>query len=138
MNRSIELGKGYAGLCFGESIEQVVEKIGKPTDVEQIGEDVEMPTAVLHYENDGMSLFFETTEGEKLVCINIESPEAELFGEKIIGKSCSEIEKLMKANNITGETRDKEAWGEERISYEDYEIDFYFTDDKVESVTIGK
>jgi hypothetical protein len=41
-------------------------------------------------------------------------------------------------NNIFNETKEKEDWGEMRISFEDYSIDFYFIDDKLVSVTFGK
>ncbi len=58
MNANIELKKGFGDLLFGQSIGQVIELVGKPDQVEQIGEDVEMPTTVLHYEELQMSLFF--------------------------------------------------------------------------------
>ncbi len=138
MDTAIELKKGFGNLHFGETMEQIMEKLGKPDEIEQIGEEVEMPTSVLHYYDKEISLFFETAPQEILVCINVDTPQATLFGETIMGKSSSEIAELMKRNNILGETLDKETWGEERMSYEDYSIDFYFTDDKLESVTIGK
>ena len=33
---------------------------------------------------------------------------------------------------------DKEVWDEERISYDKYAIDFFFNEDKLESITIGR
>ncbi|MEE1000967.1 MAG: hypothetical protein U0L37_03300 [Bacteroidales bacterium] len=44
MNNVIELRKGYGDLLFGQNVEQVLGIIGKPSEVEQIGEEVEIPT----------------------------------------------------------------------------------------------
>ncbi len=138
MKAEINPKKGFGELAFGQSMEQTIKTMGKPSEVEQIGEVVEMPTTVLHYDDYAVSLFFDNVPEETLVCINIESPDAVLFGEKIMGRSSKEIIELMKRNNASSPDRDKEEWGEERLGYEDFSIDFYFDDDKLESVTIGK
>ncbi len=138
MEAVIELRKGYGNLSFGQTPEQVLGLMGTPDEVEQIGEEMEMPTTVLHYDEQGVALFFETGEQEKLVCINVESKEMTLFGEKIFGKSKKEIETLLKQNSISDIEHDNEEWGEERLGSEDNSIDFYFSDDKLESVTIGR
>ena len=83
-------------------------------------------------------MFFDTAPEEILVCMNIEDPDTVLFGEKIMGRSSKDIIELMKRNNASTPDRDKEEWGEERLGYEEFSIDFYFTDDELESVTIGK
>lgn len=138
MNANIELKKGFGDLLFGQSIGQVIELVGKPDQVEQIGEDVEMPTTVLHYEELQMSLFFDTAPEEHLVCIDVESPEATLFGEKIMGKSRSGVLELMKRNGFGDACEETEAWGEERVGFEDCSVDFYFDDGLLESLTIGR
>ncbi len=138
MEATIELKKGYGALLFGQTPEQVLGLMGTPDEVEQIGEEMEIPTTVLHYDEQGIALFFETGDQEKLVCINVESKEMTLFGEKIFGKSKKEIETLLKQNSISDIEHDNEEWGEERLGSEDYSIDFYFSDDKLESVTIGR
>ena len=61
MELRIEFTKGVGDLQFGQSISQVTELIGEPTETEQIGEDMEMPTTVLHYTETGLSLFFDKT-----------------------------------------------------------------------------
>lgn len=138
MELRIEFTKGVGDLQFGQSISQVTELIGKPTETEQIGEDMEMPTTVLHYTETGLSLFFENTSEEALVCIDIHSQEATLFGQKTADKAPQEITQLLKDNNITDIEYDKEAPNEERISSEQNSADFYFYDNKLESITIGR
>jgi hypothetical protein len=137
MNSEIILKKGFGPLTFGMDINTVINQIGKPSEVEEIGEDLEMPATVLYYEEQGISCFFENLEQERLSCINIESEEVYLFGEQIIDKTSKEIVDLMRQHNIFEQTMDKEEWGEERISYEEYAIDFFFSEDKLKSITIG-
>jgi len=137
MNSEIILKKGFGPLTFGMDINTVINQIGKPSEVEEIGEDLEMPATVLYYEEEGISCFFENLEQERLSCINIESKEAYLFDQQIIDKTSKEIVDLMRSHNIFEQTMDKEEWGEERISYEEYAIDFFFSEDKLKSITIG-
>ena len=61
-----------------------------------------------------------------------------LFGQKTADKTPQEITRLLKDNNITDIEYDKEAPNEERISSEQNSADFYFYDNKLESITIGR
>jgi hypothetical protein len=85
-----------------------------------------------------VSLFSEKSDCAKLTCIDIEAKDVKLFGEKIIGRSSAEIVALMVKNNITNQTMESEDWGEMRISFEDYMIDFLFENDALVSINIGK
>lgn len=137
MKNEIILKEGFGELRFGMQINQVINLIGNPSEVEEIGEDLEMPATVLYYEEEGLSCFFENLDQEKLSCINIETEDILLFGKQIFGKTSKEIVELMRENKIFEQTMDKEEWGEERISYEEYAIDFFFLEDKLNSVTLG-
>ena len=138
MKFEIHLKEGIDELEFGSSIENIINKIGSPTEVEEMGEDIDYPTTVLHYDELGLNLFFDNNGYNKLSCIDMDSPNANLFGEKIIGLAPRKIEELMIKNNLFNETKEKEDWGELRISFEDYSIDFYFIDEKLVSITFGK
>lgn len=138
MELEIHLKKGIGDLNFDSSIDQTIELLGSPTEVENIGEDIDFPTTILHYDNLGLSLFFENNVSCKLTCIDIDSGKTTLFGEKVLGLSSKEIEELMNKNNILNGTKEKEEWGEERLSFENHSIDFYFIDEKLASITFGK
>ena len=138
MKLEIHLKKGIGELVFDSSIEDIIKIIGPPTEVEEMGEDIDYPTTVLHYEELGLSLFFDNNSATKLTCIDLDNPNATLFGETIIDLFPRKIEELMIKNNIFNETKEKEDWGEMRISFEDYSIDFYFIDEKLVSITFGK
>ena len=115
-----------------------MKQIGSAEEVEDIGEDIEYPTTILHYHDLGFSLFFDNNDNSRLTCIDIDSDEVEIFGKKLIGSSPREVELLMIENNIYNETKEAEDWGEMRISFEEYSVDFYFIDEKLVSITFGK
>ena len=73
-----------------------------------------------------------------LTCIDVDSDNVEVFGQKIIGLTQRDIELLMKKNKIFDITKEEEDWGETRISFEDYSVDFYFIDNELASITFGK
>lgn len=134
----IALKKGINGVMFGTSVDDVVKQLGNPSEIEEIGEDIECPTTILHYDQMGLSLFFDSNYETKLVCIDVDDPEVTLFDNKLIGKNPKEIVDIMVKNEIYNETMEEEDWGEKRISFEDYSIDFYFIDEKLVSITFGK
>ena len=138
MELEINLKEGMGELLFGSNIEDVIKKIGSPSEVEEIGEDIDYPTTILHYDDLGISLFFDINDHIVLSCIDIDNPDLVIFGKKIIGSTPKEIENLMIENKIFNETMEKEDWGEMRISFEEYSVDFYFIDEKLVSVIFGK
>lgn len=50
MKAEINPKQGFGELVFGQGVEQTMKIMGKASEVEQIGEEVEMPTTVLHYD----------------------------------------------------------------------------------------
>jgi hypothetical protein len=138
MKLDVKLKKGVGDLQFNSTIDQAMKLMGAPTDVENIGEDIDYPTTILHYDSLGISLFFETNETCMLTCIDIDNSDTTIFGQKVMGEPSRVIEELMIKNNILNKTKEDEDWGEMRISFEDYSIDFYFIDDKLVSITFGK
>ncbi|MDD4685366.1 MAG: hypothetical protein PHD45_09070 [Bacteroidales bacterium] len=138
MKLEIQLKKGIGELLFGSTIENVMKQIGSADEVEDIGEDIEYPTTILHYHKLGFSLFFDNNDNSLLTCTDIDSDDVEIFGKKLIGSSPREVEELMIENKIYNETKEAEDWGEMRISFEEYSIDFYFIDEKLVSITFGK
>ena len=49
---------GLGELTFGTEIKPFVTKVGEPEELENIDEDEEMNTTVLHYWQAGYSVFF--------------------------------------------------------------------------------
>jgi hypothetical protein len=130
--------KGMPPLVFGASTEKVAKQIGDPTQTELLDEDDEFftPTLIWHYPDHGISLFFEGDE-HQLTSVESDNQETLLFGQKIFSLSKKQIEELMTANNYHDEEEEMEAWGEERMSYNDALIDFYFDGEQLSTVDWG-
>ncbi|MBR1792523.1 MAG: hypothetical protein IJ764_02670 [Bacteroidales bacterium] len=136
MNLSIYPKKGLGNLTFDMPIEDVIAILGQANEVESIENAADETTTVLRYE-DGLTLFCEG-ENPHLSCIDISNEDATLFGKMVFELNEKEIVQLMVANQYFEQDADTEDWGERRISFPEGNIDFYFEDDELTSVIIGK
>ena len=131
----IQPRKGIGELLFDMPIEDIVAIMGKADEVESIENAADVPTTVLHY--DGLTLFCEG-EDPVLSCIDIDNDGCTLFGKQIFDMNEKEIVRLMVDNHYYEQDVDDEDWGERRISFAEGNIDFFFEDDELMSVIIGK
>ncbi len=131
-NYKIIPNTGFDDIRFGIGLDSFVEKNGEPEDIDSIYEDEEFNTTVLHYWKQGVSIFFVGTANPVLAGIETDHPEAELYGEKIMGKTKEEIIALMEKNGYTKyEVEDEEYSDDEnekdlRVSYDSSMMDFFF------------
>ena len=86
---------------------------------------------------DDVSLFFEG-DNPTLTCIDIANEDCTLFGKEVFDMNEKEIVALMVSNNYFEQDADTEDWGERRISFPEGNIDFFFEDDELMSIIIGK
>ena len=91
---------------------------------------------VAHYDELEMTFFFEGDD-KTLNCIDIYNANATLFGEKILGRSEREVVSLLVANKYYEQDIETEAWGERRVSFGEGNIDLFFADNKLVSISIG-
>lgn len=136
MNKAIRIKQGYGPINFDMPVEEVISLLGEPTEVEAIDNAADEATTVLRYEEQ-LTLFFEGYE-PKLTCIDITDEDSLLFDTEIFDLNEQEIAKLMVSNNYTEQDVDNEEWGERRITFNEGNIDFYFEEDELMSVIIGK
>lgn len=136
MNLDIKIKQGIGEITFDMPVERVVEILGQPTQVETMDNATDETTTVLRYE-DALTLFFEG-ENPMLSCIDITDEDATLFGKEVFDFGEKDIVKLMVENNYHEQDVDNEDWGERRITFNEGNIDFYFEDDELMSVIIGK
>ena len=137
MNLSIYPKKGLGDLHFDQPIEDIVQLLGDADEVESIDNAADETTIVLHYYDNGLTLFCEG-ENPMLSCIDINNDEATLFSKKVFDLTEKEIVRLMVDNQYFEQDADTEDWGERRISFPEGNIDFYFEDGELTSVIIGK
>lgn len=136
MEYTINIKKGLGEIEFGMPVEQVVALLGNADEVESMDNAADETTTILHYEDGGITLFFEG-ENPALECIDISVEDATLFGEKIFDMDEKEIVQLMVKNNFFEQDADEEAWGERRISFNEGNIDFFFDGDELLAVVYG-
>ncbi len=137
MNYTINIKKGIGELLFDMSVEDVKHLLGEPTEIENIDNGMDEETLVLHYDELGLTLFFEG-EPRLLNCIDTDNEETILFGQKVYDMQEKEVAHLMVTNNYFAEDIETESWGERRVSFSEANVDFFFEDDELVSIVFGK
>lgn len=137
MNLTINIKKGLGDIEFDMPVEKVMEILGEATEVENINNATDESTTVLHYDEDGLTLFFEG-DNPTLQCIDISNEDCTLFGREIFDMNEREIVKLMVSNNYLEQDVENEDWGERRVTFPEGNIDFYLDNDELLSIIIGK
>ncbi|MBP7679077.1 MAG: hypothetical protein KA096_01475 [Bacteroidales bacterium] len=129
--------QGFGEIMFGETSEKVIKLLGQPEDVENI-EDVDgFNTVVLYYYEKGITIFFEGKEKSVVACVEIENPEATMYGKRIFEMTEKDIVALMKEKGFEVAETEMETTGERRVSYDDAMIDFFFLDGDLVVVNWG-
>jgi len=136
MDTTITIKQGIGTLRFGMPVEEVVALLGTADEVENIENAADEPTTVLRYNNQGIILFFEG-ENPVLACIDLSNEESTLFGEQVFDMEEPQIEALMAKHQYNEKDIDDEDWGERRISFPEGNIDFYFDEGELISITFG-
>ena len=136
MNLDIKLKEGIGEIRYDMPVEQVVALWGEADEVESIDNAVDETTTVLHY-GEEITLFFEG-DNPTLSCIDISAKECRLFGEQVFEMTEKEIVKLIVGNNYFEQDVGNEDWGERRVTFNEGNIDFYFSKGVLVSILIGK
>ncbi|MCR4659606.1 MAG: hypothetical protein K5650_04855 [Bacteroidales bacterium] len=137
MEHNIIIKQGIGDLHFDMPVEEAVALLGQADSVENIDNADDESTTVLCYEDEGLTLFFEG-ENPRLQCIDVCDEEATMLGENIFDLNEQEIVKLMVSHHFCEQDIEDELWGERRISFGEANVDFFFEDDTLLSVSIGK
>ena len=136
MTLDIHIKQGIGDIRFQMPIDDVIAILGETPEVETIDNAVDETTTVLRYTN-GMTFFFEG-DNQNLTCIDISNPDITLFGKKIFDLTEKEIVNLMVENKYFEQDVDNEDWGERRVTFNEANIYFYFEDEELQSVIIGR
>lgn len=136
MEHVINIKGGFGEIVFGMPVEDVVSMIGEADEIECMENAMDEPTTILHYEDGGLTLFFEGNS-PTLQCIDLSLDDSKLFGRRIFEMQEKDIVRLMVENNYCEEDADEEAWGERRISFGEANVDFFFDGGELVSVVYG-
>ena len=128
---------GLGQIRFGDSSEKVVGMLGQPEDVENIEDVDEFNTVILYYWNRGVTIFFEGSEKSVVSCFEIENKKATMYGNQVFEMSEKDVLSMMNSRGFEVAEKEKELTGENRISYDDAMIDFFFKNSKLVAVNWG-
>ena len=141
-NFKVNPNKGFGDVEFGIDMDTFVEKYGEPEEIDNVDEDEDFNTTILHYWEKGFSLFFIGLANPILAGLETDHPETELYGEKIMGKSKEEIIALMAKNGSKEyDEAEEELVGDDendlRVSFDESMMDFFFREDKLAYMNFG-
>ena len=129
--------KGLGEIHFGDTSENVIRHLGQPEDLENIEDDDSFNTVVLYYWEAGVTVFFEGKGKSVVSCIEVENPQATLFGKSIFEMTEQDIISMMKEKGYELAEVEHETSGERRVSYDDAMIDFFFSEGDLIAVNWG-
>jgi len=135
-DNTIKPNKGYGKIEFGMDMERLAELVGEPEEIVSFDDDEELNIVVLHYWEQGFSVFMDGITRQVVAGIETEHPDAELYNTKIIGMSEEDAIKFMKENgheNFDIEMEDSD----KRYSFDEGMMDFFFVDGKLEYMNFG-
>ena len=102
MKKTIELGEGIGGkLLFGSRFEDVRKILGEPDQIENSQlEEGGGDTVAWVYNKHGLTLYFDEEDEWRLGTIEADAKDCTLNGEKLIGRSFSELKKVLESMKI--------------------------------------
>jgi len=127
--------KGLKNLSFGLTIDMITQELGEADELEQL-EEPDFESVVLNYHSGQFSLFFEGLGIPHLAYIQTQNKDAILYGAEVFKLSKKEIVALMAKNGFTKTDSDKEE-GEERLTFEEAMVDFFFEKEKLIAISWG-
>lgn len=136
MDLTIKIKQGLGDIRFSMPVEEVVALMGTADEVENIDNAADEPTTVLHYNDLGLTLFFEG-ENPVLACIDTCNEESVMLGEEVFTMDEKSLVQLMVKNGYAEQDVDEEDWGERRVSFPEGNIDFYFDEGELVSIILG-
>ena len=130
--QQILLGKGLDDLPFGANQDQVEAILGKPAEKDELDMRGEKSIA-WHYWDMGLSLNFDESHDYRLSSMDVASPEVELFGVAMIGKSREWVQEFLDKQSI-GESQDEVQRG---LLYPDANLSLWFNGGELEEIQWG-
>ena len=140
MDLQIVLKSGMGEIHFGCTPEVIRAIFGEPEDVEDLESAIDgnVESIVWNYPDMGLNFFFDAANGEPaLSTIESDNIETVLFNSLIFNTSKDDIIDLMKENGFIEMEEEEETWGELRVTFDDAQIDFYFSEDELALVSWG-
>lgn len=135
-NFNIQPLVGFGDLKFGQTLKDTIAILGEAEEIDEIEGDDNMNTVILHYWKNEMSIFFEGIEKSVISCFETDNQQATLFGVKVFDLDRKSLVRHMHNHGFTEHELEKEE-GENRVTFEEGLIDFFFHGDELLAVSWG-
>ena len=135
---TIEPLKGYGEIPFGMTLDEATKILGMPDFYEELSDMEETGNRSIYYEYEELetNIYFEGVTKSVVACFETENMEATLYGKPVFDLTKEEIIDLMKQHGFKELEEEKED-DEQRVSFEDAMIDFFFDEDGLAAVSWG-
>ena len=135
---TIEPMKGYGEIPFGMTLDEATKILGMPDFYEELSDMEETGNRSIYYEYEELetNIYFEGVTKSVVACFETENMEATLYGKPVFDLTKEEIIDLMKEHGFKELEEEKED-DEQRVSFEDAMIDFFFDEDGLAAVSWG-
>lgn len=140
MMNSLEIkpGIGLSNLNFGITMVDTELIIGKPDEIELLNEIEGCGSTVWHYWKHQFALFFNDQNKLKLNSAEINNVNATLWENAVFKLNKNEIIHLFKNKGIVNYELEQEEWGEQRLTFDEVNIDFYFEKNKLAAINLSE
>jgi hypothetical protein len=130
--------KGYGEIPFGMTLDEAVKLLNMPDFYEELSDMEETGNRSIYYEYDGIqtNIYFEGITKSVVACFETENKTAMLYGKKVFDLKKDDVIKLMKDNGFNDLDEGDED-GEQRVSFEEALIDFFFDEDGMTAISWG-
>lgn len=143
-NFDIVPGKGYGDFLFGLDYAKIIEILGDPDEIirnDDNSNDEYAESLTAFFDDSGLAMFFEQLEKDgpmTLQSIEIDEPEATMYGKSVFGMNKQELIKLIEKE--TGEKavaeKDEDFEDFELIDFENSGISLQIENDELVSITL--
>ena len=134
--KNILLGEGLDTLKFGMTREEVTTLLGEPTEIESDSED-NIAFDTYHYDDNELSLIFDSSAEFKLVSIASSADEVLLKERKVIGLSEGDLLTTLDSmdfEDITDDYFEGGDEGENMYTSDEFGVNFFIDDNKVTEI----
>jgi hypothetical protein len=129
--------KGINNLNFGSTQDEVRKILGEPDDIEYLEEGEDLTSIIWQYWNLGLTIFFDEMNNSIFSSVEVEDPDAIIFGVRIFDLSEKEAIELFKANGFSELDIEDHDWGERRVSFDDAMIDLYYEKGQLNCINLS-
>ncbi|TAJ12839.1 hypothetical protein DMA11_10915 [Marinilabiliaceae bacterium JC017] len=139
--KAIVPGRGFGNIKFGMEEHEVTYLLGDPDEAEVQNYGDGDSANVLYYDEQGLSMSFDSAEDFKLVELSFESDDYTLLDAIHVGQSkedfLAQLEKLSMEEYAQEDLTDEGFETQEVFTFEDQNISIWLEDDAVNSIQIG-